>query len=292
MSDLQPSAENQVVVRPLNRNDAAQGYALSCEAGWNQNEADWRFLLETCRGYGVELPGRGLVGTTMGWEFPGNYSWINMVLVRAECRGQGLARKMMEACLVDVRAGGRMVLLDATDMGAKVYQKLGFSGEERIVRMRLEDRSSEFIPEDESIVPLVIEDVTQAAKLDHEVVGIDRRELLVDFQQRLPSAGWVQRDAGGDLRSFVFGRDGRLAQQLGPIIAPTRMEARSLLMRALSHTSGPVIIDVPEAHDEWVAELKHLGFVPKRSFIRMGLDRATFDTDWSRYFAICGPDFA
>ena len=53
MSDLQPSAENQVVMRPLNRNDAAQGYALSCEAGWNQNEADWRFLLETCRGYGV-----------------------------------------------------------------------------------------------------------------------------------------------------------------------------------------------------------------------------------------------
>ncbi len=282
----------RIVIRALRTHDLVRCLELSTEAGWNQNEADWRLLLKTCRGYGVELPDRGLVGTTMAWELEGNYSWINMVLVTESSRGQGLARKMMEACLVDVRVGERKALLDATDMGAKVYQKLGFSGEERIVRMRLEENRPEAAPGDESIVPMGVSDVDRAVKLDHTVVGIDRRVLLVNFQQRLPTAGWMQSSADGELRSFVLGRDGRLAHQIGPIIAPSRKEARDLLWQALGHTTGPVIIDVPEIHVAWVAELKQMGFVPKRSFIRMGLDRATFPTDWSRYFAICGPDFA
>ena len=280
------------VVRPLVAADAARGYALSTEAGWNQSEADWQLLLRICRGYGIDMPGRGLVGTTMAWELEGDFSWINMVLVTPECRGQGLARKLMETCLVDVRAGKRKALLDATEMGTKVYEKLGFSGEERIVRLRRDDRGNESPAKDESIVSLGAVDVTPAAKLDHEVVGINRVELLIDLQRRHPSGAWGQKDAAGKMQGLVLGREGRFAHQLGPIIAPSREKARALLMRSLSHTPGPVIMDVPEAQVEWVAELKQLGFVPQRSFIRMGLDRAAFATDWSRYFAIIGPDFA
>jgi hypothetical protein len=35
-----------------------------------------------------------------------------------------------------------------------------------------------------------------------------------------------------------------------------------------------------------------LGFVPKRSFNRMTRGEVVLATNWSRYFAISGPDFA
>src|SRR5690606_19988061 len=105
---------------------------------WNQTEADWQWLLENCRGYGMELSGLGLVGTSMAWEPEPEESWINMVLVTEPCRGRGLARDLMQVCLRDIRQQGRRALLDASDLGEPVYRKLGFSGSERIVRLMLD----------------------------------------------------------------------------------------------------------------------------------------------------------
>ncbi|MCF7688746.1 MAG: GNAT family N-acetyltransferase [Cephaloticoccus sp.] len=285
------SSSEAGTVRALVATDAARGYALSTEAGWNQNEADWHLLLQMCRGYGIEVPGRGLVGTTMAWELERKYAWVNMVLVTPACRGQGLARKLMEKCLQDAAAGERAVLLDATDLGAKLYTKLGFAGTERIVRLRLEERRT--LPEASADShSLAAGEVKLAAALDRAVVGFDRTQMLLNFYQRLPGAAWRLKHAHGGLQALAMGRNGRTAAQLGPVIANSPGEARELLLRALRHTKGPLIMDVPAVHAAWVSELKQLGFVPQRSFIRMGLNAAKFPTDWSRYYAIAGPDFA
>lgn len=284
------------VIRDLKIDDLPRCLELSTEANWNQNEADWKFLLSRCRGYGFEGADGKLVGTTMAWEWGTDYSWINMVLVTTSSRGQGVARQLMEQCLRDVSAAKRGGLLDATDMGQRVYSKLGFAGEDRIVRLFSEERNATMPlmdgPEGMVLLPLSAEDIGEAARLDTQVLGVDRRVLLEDFQRRLPNTAWKLADREGIIRGFVLGRDGRVASQIGPLVATSREAATCLLSQALKHTPGPVMIDVPENETEWRSWLGGQGFALQRGFLRMGRDGAALPTDWSRVFAISGPDFA
>ena len=132
------------MIRALQLSDLNRCLELSTEAHWNQTEADWRFLLANCPGYGFEDEKGVLLGTTMAWEWGSEYSWIAMVLVTPSARGQGIARQLMQQCLLDVSAANRGGLLDATDMGQRVYSKLGFAGEDRIVRLFSEERKTDF----------------------------------------------------------------------------------------------------------------------------------------------------
>lgn len=284
------------MIRPLKTTDLERCLELSTEANWNQNEADWRFLLAHCRGYGFEDTEGLLLGTTMAWEWAEGYSWINMVLVTKAARGQGLARQMMERCLQDITDANRRALLDATDMGQRVYSKLRFSGEDQIVRLFSEQRSGEMAasetPAGFTLSTLTADDVAEAARLDAQVLGVDRRAMLEDWQTRLPQAAWKLTDEAGAIRGFVLGRDGRVASQIGPLVAESREAATSLVAQALKHVAGPIMIDVPEAEKDWVAALGAVGFQPQRGFLRMGRDEVALSTDWSRVFAISGPDFA
>ena len=57
-------------------------------------------------------------------------AWIGMVLTLPEFRGRGLARKLMEHSIAYCeRRGVGWAKLDATDMGAPIYAKLGFEPE-------------------------------------------------------------------------------------------------------------------------------------------------------------------
>lgn len=283
------------VIRALRIEDLPRCLELSTEANWNQTETDWQFLLRHGRGYGIETPDGVLAGTTMTWEWGNDYSWIDMVLVAKSARGKGYARQLMEQCLRDVSAANRGGLLDATDMGQRVYAKLGFAGKDQIARLFLAERGADFqtreIPAGLELSPLNREDVAEAARLDARVLGVDRRVLLQDFQRRLPQAAWKLTDKTGELRGFVLGRDGRVASQIGSLVAGSDDEAIVLVGQSLKYTVGPAIIDVPVAATAWNKALESMGFKTRRSFLRMGRDGAALPTDWSRLYAISGPDF-
>ncbi len=284
------------VIRALQSSDLTRCLELSTEANWNQNEADWRFLLANCRGYGFETPVGVLAGTTMAWEWGEAYSWINMVLVMKAARGQGFARQLMEQCLADVSAADRGALLDATDMGQRVYSKLGFAGEDKIMRLFSAERESRVaipeVPAGLILSMLTTDDLPAAIRLDEAVLGVNRRVLLTEFQKRLPQAAWKLADEAGEMVGFVMGRDGRVASQIGPIVARASAEAECLVGQALADTAGPVMIDVPTAAIEWNEALHAMGFEEQRGFLRMGRDGVSLPTDWSRIYAISGPDFA
>lgn len=66
----------------------AGGLALSTEAGWNQVEDDWRFMLGAGRAFGFAEPAGTLVASGVTVEFP-HYAWISMILVTPRWRRQG-----------------------------------------------------------------------------------------------------------------------------------------------------------------------------------------------------------
>ena len=280
--------------RPLTPADMAQGLELSGEAGWNQNAADWDLLMRVCRGWGAERADGRLVGTTMAWRPTATQAWINMVLVAARSRGQGVARRLMDECLADPALDGTATLLDATDMGAHLYTKLGFSGDREIIRLLRP--ATDAAPAPAETLPLLrrvtTEDMDAIIGFDAEVSGVQRAEVLRNFHGRLPQGAWMQTDETGRLLGFVLGRDGRIGVQLGPVVANTAEVACRLLDRALANVAGAVLIDAPGEAADWRARLRDRGFVAQRRFVRMGLHGAAWRTDWLRYHAISGPDFA
>lgn len=294
MADSCPSDIEAVRIRPLTQADAARGLELSSEAGWNQKAADWDLLVQVCAGWGAERADGRLIGTTMAWRPTASQAWINMVLVAARSRGRGVARRLMDACLSEPEPKGGATLLDATDMGAHLYLKLGFTGDREIIRLlRPADVSVLGTAEAAACLrPVRPEDMGAIIRLDAEVSGVHRPEVLKNFQTRLPEGAWLLAGAAGRVDGFVLGRDGRFGAQLGPVVARSVDEARALLTRALAHVHGPVLIDAPGDATGWLHHLHTLGFAAQRRFVRMGLHGSTWPTDWSRYHAISGPDFA
>ena len=127
----------EIVVR-LGPDDAIEGLALSTEAQWNQNEADWRFFLGQGTVYGVRADGGRLVATAALLPYGAGNAWISMVLVTAKWRRRGLATRLVDACL-DVAIKQRLTTwLDATPAGARVYGPLGFTPTLQLRRLRLE----------------------------------------------------------------------------------------------------------------------------------------------------------
>jgi GNAT superfamily N-acetyltransferase len=92
--------------------DASAGLVLSTGAGWNQNEADWRFFLSKGTVFGLR-DGARLVATAALLPYSAGNAWISMVLVTADFRRRGIATKLVDACL-DVATRRRLTTwLDA-----------------------------------------------------------------------------------------------------------------------------------------------------------------------------------
>src|SRR5260370_24660693 len=83
----------------LGPGDALAGLALSAEANWNQNEADWRFFLRHATVLRVRDRDSRLIGTAALLPYTSGNAWISMVLVTAHWRPRGLATRLAAACL-------------------------------------------------------------------------------------------------------------------------------------------------------------------------------------------------
>src|SRR5258708_5554945 len=104
-------------IAPIDVGQCEAVWPLSIEAGWNQNVADWRFMLEAGRGFGL----RGAEGT---WEASSlvlplgeKLAWISMVLVTKARRRSGVGTDLLKRCIAEVQASGAVAGLDATEQG-------------------------------------------------------------------------------------------------------------------------------------------------------------------------------
>lgn len=266
--------------------------ALSAEAGWNQVEADWRLMLRLGRGLGASTADGRLVATTIMLPFARRFAWISMVLVTADHRRRGLARRLMQHAIDELVAEGYVPLLDATPAGREVYRQLGFEDCWGMTRLASTSTltTGETDPGSEIAArPLGPGDWTRVLDEDRAVFGADRSEILRDLAQRVPQAALVA-ERGGRICGATFARDGRLATQIGPVIAADDVTAHALVAMALAKVAPPVFIDVPDRHAKIGAWLRDAGFAPQRSLTRMAYRRDRAFDDPARLVAIAGPE--
>ena len=252
----------------------AAALALSAEAGWNQNEADWRLMIGNGQAFGLETPDGALVASALTLPYPdGGFAWISMVLVTATWRRRGLATRLMQICMDACLARDLTPVLDATPAGAKVYGALGFEPGFGLLRMHVA------APEPGNRARLLA-DLAEIAADDRRIFGADRRFILADMHHRAPQLARVS-DGG-----YALGRDGRTAWQLGPLTADALSTATALSQ----DLPGPVLIDVPESQTGYLAWLADRGSRVQRPYTRMAYRRRSDWGDPARTFAIAGPE--
>jgi GNAT superfamily N-acetyltransferase len=265
----------------LAEHDLPACLALSKASHWNQNEADWRLMLEFGRGWGISVGG-ALAASTLTLPYGGDFAWVSMVLVLPEHRRKGFASRLLRTAIGDMAARGLTPVLDATPAGRTVYAREGFSDRWGFTRFFLKARKTsrargEARPVRESDWKAILE-------LDREAFGASREQVLRALHRRLPQAAWMIEGKG-----FVFGRDGREASQIGPLIAVDAGSARTLLSHALAAVEPPLYVDAAD-HAELATFVGGLGFALQRPFTRMVHGSRAAPGRKELSFVVAGPE--
>jgi GNAT superfamily N-acetyltransferase len=245
---------------------------LSGEAGWNQNAADWAVFFRhgTVLGFSI---GDRLLATAAALPYGDHFGWISMVLVTAEWRRQGLATRLVAACISLLRDAGRAALLDASPAGAAIYAALGF------VPLGTMERWEGHGGGEGMAAP-----ASSNLGLDQVAFGADRCFLFQDFLSRPGSLAFSSP------HGFAVLRYGSSACQLGPIVAPSS-EADALATDAIRAASGRVVVDVLDAGRVLIPTLIACGFRLRRPFTRMALGLVALPGDPAQMMAAAGPEF-
>ncbi len=258
--------------------DAQAGLVLSTEAGWNQNEADWRSFLKYGIVFGVR-DGDRLVATAALLPYSAGNAWISMVLVTSGFRRRGIATKLIDACLSTAAQRGLTTWLDATPAGATVYGPLGFTPTLELRRLRLQKPLGTA-----TVQPLPVGSLDALATRDSGAMGFDRSTLLSEFAAR-PGSRIVSNE-----RAIALVRDGRTARHIGPLLADRADRALGLVEAIVGSDSAPWLIDAVHSQSQFLDGLVRAGWNIERPFQRMRFGPAT-ESPAEPPFAVAGPEF-
>jgi GNAT superfamily N-acetyltransferase len=254
--------------------------ALSKAANWNQNEADWRLMLELGRGWGISVDGT-LAASTLVLPY-GDFAWVSMVLVLPEHRRKGFASRLLRRAIGDIERQGLTPILDATPAGRTVYRQEGFSDRWGFKRFFLNERKAARVEGEAR--PMRESDWKMILELDRAAFGASREKVLRALYRRLPQAARVVEGKG-----FIFGRDGREARQIGPLVSLDSQSAGALLSHALAAVEPPLYVDVAD-HAALAALMDEYGFAFQRPFTRMVRGAGPAPGRQELNFLVAGPE--
>jgi len=272
--------------RRLTAGHIADCAALSAEAGWNQTIEDWALFLRYGTIFGLPNGDGVTVGTGAVLAYSDRLAWISMVLVTASRRHERIGTSILAACCAEVARLGLVSVLDATPAGERIYRPLGFEGMFNLSRWQGVTQITRSNPPS-GIRAMAAADISMVSVIDADAFGAYRKFLVESLFRRLPQLAFVSDDNSG----FVLARPGRIATQIGPIVAADEEAAFALLDAALSCIGGPVFLDVVDGRDFLARRLRQCGFTVQRPFLRMSLSGPVALGDPARLFVVAGPEF-
>lgn len=260
-------------------------------AHWNQIPDDWAgFMQMEPRGCFVgELDGR-VVTTATNFSFENRFGWIGMILVDPAQRRKGIATKMMDRSISYLESlPCPCQRLDATDAGAKVYEKIGFLTEYQVERWTHTGFSRKTKVKAE-VSELKLENLDEVAEWDAGVFGASRKRLLKWYIEN--SAPSLIAGEPGKRKGFLVGRPGSGAFQVGPMSASNVDIAADLIESFLAHLPmQPMIADISLANRDSKPLLEDFGFQPSRVLQRMFRGSNQYPGDPGRAFLLAGFEF-
>jgi len=287
-AQVSPDPNPPLSFRALCEEDLPFGMELKRQAGWNQLPQDWqRFLALEPGGCFVGLLGPDTpAGTVTTTSYGARFGWIGMLLVSQEFRRRGIGTKLLLHAIQYLQGKGvGGVRMDATPLGKKLYDTLGFRDEYGLERRQGAGRGLPF----ERVSSMGRADLDDVCDFDAPLFGAPRRRMLELLQGQSPELCFVRRNDRGELAGYVMVRPGENACQIGPWVARTPEDAEQLLRAALTALDGqPVFLDVLPDQNEGEELVARYGFTTQRPFIRMYQGELRDPGQPSSVYAICG----
>jgi predicted N-acetyltransferase YhbS len=239
---MQIGAEADLRLREMTPQDLAAAHALSREAKWPHRLEDWDLMLRVGEGVVAEHDGK-IVGTVMGFAHGPQIATLGMVIVSPECRGAGIGRKLMDAMMA--RLAPRAIQLNATEDGLPLYKSQGYAPVGTI-HQHQGAAFSQPMPKlrpMERVRPMGATDLARISELDRQASGLQRGLM---FAELLKTAQGVALDRDGEAVGFALFRRFGHGYVIGPIVAPDREGARTLIAHWLGTHAGMFVrVDVP-----------------------------------------------
>jgi GNAT superfamily N-acetyltransferase len=274
-------------LRTMTFEDIPVAMRLKDTAGWNQTAADWaRFISASPDGCFVMECHSKVIGTSATIAYDSRFSWIGMLIVDEQYRGQGIGTALLERAIHYLDSQKiPTIKLDATPQGKPLYEKLGFISEYNIERWMIKSTAKEIAAE---IVPVSIEDVL---RIDRNVFGANRSELLRSLAQEAPHLTLIdQQDR--KITGYSFGRLGSRADHMGPWVARDEGAAERLLNSFLLRSSRELIfVDCLRLNPWAVPLVKSRGFEFSRPLTRMFRGANEYPGQVELLCASLGPEF-
>lgn len=276
------------VLRRLRLADAPRAFALSQAVGWPHTLTAWdRILTWGGRGCFCIAQGDVLLATATSAAYGPDRAWIGMVLAHPDHRRQGYGTRVTEAVIEHLTGRGvQRLLLDASEMGLPLYEKLGFRALYNVEVW--EGRASSYLGP--RARPLRPADLPAMVALDAAAFGVTRGRIIRRLVADHPRLAWVDEDERGEVAGFVLAQprvDGSL--HIGPWLHRSPWGAEKLLQTALEALQGQhVRLDIPDLNAQATVFAHNHDLKYQRHCVRMINDGAPDPAEDLRLmFGVC-----
>jgi predicted N-acetyltransferase YhbS len=233
-----------VKYRKFARTDAAAAHRLSLELAWPHRLEDWKFVQRLGSGY-VAVEAGAIVGTILTWKHDARHASLGMVIVSPERQGRGIGRELMKRALRDVT--GRSVMLNATQAGQPLYEKLGFVAVGAIAQHQgiAAPVPALALAPGERLRPIGASDAPVLASLATRAAGMSRARVLKPLLE-LAKGIVLARDE--EVLGFALLRRFGRGYCIGPVVAPDAGRAKALIGHWVAMHPGKFLrIDIDAA---------------------------------------------
>lgn len=236
---------------------------LSEEAGWEHTQADWEAILES----GYVCGERAASGTPAAcgalFDYGPALCTLGMLLVTSSRQKKGVGKKIVQYLLDRREPKNKPMMLVAGSRLKEYYEKLGFREVERIHKLEAPPNTPPPVSTfslQQSIQPLMEQDLAPVLSVDQQVLGADRSQLL-HIRYRQSEKTLRITNPQGTLLGYAMGVQQGKQLLIGPLIAFNRFSAIDLISALMAeHNGGPVRIDVSSRRNDLVQTLLDAGF--------------------------------
>lgn len=193
------------------------------------------------------------------------FSSIGVLGVLPAFQGKGIGRALMEH--TESWANQRGVsafILDATNEGARLYEKLGYRDEDTSYRLNLKQQKIYQVPT--MIESATLSHLSEMIAFDTPIFGANRKKVLEVFLNEFAGRAFLSHDEAGSVNGFIIAQ----TSTVGPWVAANVPVAENLLQGVLS--LGPpdnTRVLLPTANKEGLELLQRYGFEVTRTLQHM-----------------------
>jgi len=227
----------------------------------------------------------GMVGS-IGY---GEVGYLGNLIVRPECRGQGIGATLMKGAMEHLlETGVESIRLDAVPKGVPLYERLGFREESLSLRFTGPATEKGSI----GCERMTESDLPEVSELDLKLFGAPRGRVLRRVHADFPALCFVARE-GPRLVGYIMAKEGEGRTRVGPWICEPdeRGIAENLLHRLMDEVVGGTLwVGVPGGNHGSAEILDRDGFIGGPSSRRMCYGDCSESGIVAGIFGVGGPD--